>query len=152
MGSSNYLSSKTIKGICPGLINVYFFFIPFLSGSPKKRKKKKKQSSSSKFCCFLKKARRKQREFYSSSPNVNVHITINVHSTSWRASGTAARPLFRHTSKCTNTHRCTVMWRWVSCLTMLMSDNGVIIWDCVNDSNGAPGIVTSQNRAGDGCH
>lgn len=35
---------------------------------------------------------------------------------------------------------------------VIMSVNGLIICDCANEHNDAPGIVSSKNRAGNGCH
>ena len=42
--------------------------------------------------------------------------------------------------------------RITMCIMVIMSVNGLIIWDCANDNNDAPEIVISQNRAGGGCH
>lgn len=79
----------------------------------------------------------------------------------YKATGTTASPPLRlslsHTHS--HSHRCRGMqltWGEIMCITMcimaVMSANGLIIWDCPNDNNDAPGIVTSQNRARDGCH
>lgn len=95
-----------------------------------------------------------QEEVYSNYPTVS----LSQGHVDYRATG-PKHVLSTLPHPHTHTHRCRAMqsslgaiMRATMRIMVIMSVNGLIIRDCANDNNDAPGIATSENRAGDGCH